>query len=59
MCFACMCVCVPQTCMVPMEAWEGTRYPGPVVTDSWVTMWELNPVPLKEQTVLLIAKQSL
>lgn len=58
--FACVYSCVPSACLVSPESEGGVRAPGTGVIDSWEPpcgFWELNPGPLQEQRVLLLATE--
>lgn len=58
-CFACVYVCTPYVCLVPMEVRKAVGLSG--VTDGFELLFscqELNPDPLPEQQVLSATKLS-
>ena len=59
---ACMYVCAPCACLVPVDSEKDIRSPGTEVTDGCEPScgcWELNPSPLQEHPVLLTTEKNL
>ena len=61
-CFACICICVPHSSLVPEERpEEDVGFPRTDITGGCelpCASWTLNPGPREEQAVLLTAEPS-
>jgi hypothetical protein len=59
-CCPSLCVCLFLIYFMCIYRYEGVRFPGTRITDSWELLcWELNLGPLEEQPVLLTTEPSL
>lgn len=57
--FTCLCLCVPQACLVPVGAPRVCPWNWSHRQSRGAMCWESNPVPLEEQPVLLTVEASL